>query len=106
MNFYFYLAPTAPPSDITITSTNSTSAVVNWLTIPVNESQGAEIYHVRYKQLIDADWNEVTTDQISMIINRLDAEIPYEYQVAGKNTLGVGAFSKSIIHATEPEGEQ
>ncbi|XP_057307494.1 protein sidekick-2-like [Hydractinia symbiolongicarpus] len=98
-----FSAPTAPPSDITITSINLTSAVVNWMTIPANESQGAEIYHVRYKQLVDADWREVTTDQMSMIINRLDAEIPYEYQVAGKNALGVGAFSKSIIFATEPK---
>jgi hypothetical protein len=94
----YSVAPSAAPSDLIVTGSDSTSVSLSWNPPPAKDHNGQLIitgYTVKYGASTDAQ-SSTTTSYTSIKIDNLNPNTEYTFLVCAKNAAGSGPFiSKS-----------
>ncbi|TXF74985.1 GEVED domain-containing protein [Chryseobacterium sp.] len=87
---------TNPPSNITVSSVDATSATISWL-----NATGAT-YQLRYRKVGTTAWTTINPATTATVINGLTESTQYEVQIATTCSATTGAFSPSVVFTTSP----
>ena len=98
-SMYYFTAPSAAPSNVTVTEVNDASIIVQWDMVPcIHQNSDITGYRVEYEEV---DGIQVTIsvsggDVTEATITGLASSTNYSIRVAAVNDAGTGVFSSSI----------
>jgi chitodextrinase len=89
----YSVAPSARPSDLIVTGSDSSSVSLSWNPPPAKDHNGQLTgYIVKYVTSADAQSSKATGDT-SIKIDGLKSNTEYTFQVSAKNAAGTGPFT-------------
>ena len=98
-------APSAPPSDVTVTDVTSSTITVQWGEVPCIHQNGAITgYSVQYGVMGSGSTQTMTVSGASTTqttITGLNPSTTYSIQVAAVNSAGTGEYSDPITAMTD-----
>lgn len=102
-----YIDPSAPPLDVDVSVTGSTSSSVTWLPPPHDDQNGVIIYYSLV--LVDLQFNTsnivVNSTTTSYAFATLNEFNRYSCLVAAATSAGLGPYSKAVEFVTEQDGK-
>ena len=99
-----HIAPSAPPTAVTVSKVTSSSITVQWGMVPCIHRNG-EItgYSVRYGEMGSENTQTMNVSENSATIQDLMSSTTYSIHVAAVNSAGVGEPSRSVV--AKPQGK-
>ena len=102
--FFFSIAPSGAPSNLTAIAINSTSAQLSWLP-PMENQHNGEIrhYNIRIIELHTGREFQLTSTYTTIIYSQLHPAYTYHFSVAAV-TVEIGPYSDLAVTTTPEDG--
>ena len=104
---FFFVVSSAPPENIKMKNTSSTSLLVSWQQIPLRQRNGIITgYKIDYRETKTLNWaSETVAKQMSVEITGLEKYRWYEMRINGRTSQGVGIGNATLLILTDEDGE-
>ena len=101
--------PSVPPIRVVVVKDTSTSIIVRWGTIPLDQRHGVLIgFDIRYKKEGEHLWMNISSDRVGVrekTVTGLRKYTVYGFKVAGKTSAGIGVYSEDFNERTNEDGK-